>query len=71
MADAPTDRQSRESRLIAQASEALGDRERAEDWMGKPNRALGGRRPTDLLDSDDGALEVEQILVRIQYGVYS
>lgn len=71
MSDAPTDRQSRESRLIAQASEALGDRARAERWLGKPSRALDGRRPTDLLDSDDGALEVEQLLVRIQHGVYS
>ena len=36
-----------------------------------PNRALGGERPLDQLDTDIGARAVEDILGRIAYGVYS
>ena len=35
------------------------------------NRALGGAVPIDQLDTDLGAKEVENILGRIAYGVYS
>ena len=40
-------------------------------WLQKPNRALGGAIPIDLLSSDLGADQVETILGRIEYGVYS
>jgi len=39
--------------------------------MGKANRALGGRVPLHLLDSDAGAQAVERVLGRIEHGVYS
>jgi len=32
---------------------------------------LGGERPLDQLDTDVGAREVEDILGRIAYGIYS
>lgn len=66
-----SDRLARVVRLISRAEEALGDRERAYRWLRKANRALGGRRPLDLLASDVGARTVEQILGRIEQGVYS
>jgi putative toxin-antitoxin system antitoxin component (TIGR02293 family) len=40
-------------------------------WLRRPNRALGGERPLDLLTSDAGARVVEQVLGRIEHGVYS
>ena len=49
----------------------FGDQEKAIVWLGTPNRALGGDRPLDLLDTDMGARMVEDILGRIAYGVYS
>ena len=49
----------------------LEDRDNAGRWLQKPNRALGGVAPLDLLSSDLGAEQVETILVRIDYGVYS
>ena len=51
--------------------EVLGTREKAASWLKDPNRALGEPRPLDRLDTDIGALQVEQILGRIAHGVYS
>jgi putative toxin-antitoxin system antitoxin component (TIGR02293 family) len=68
---AESDRTVRMARVFATASEMIGDREKAVTWLGTPNRALGGDRPLDLLDTDTGARMVEDILGRIAYGVYS
>lgn len=57
--------------IAARASEVLGGQEKATHWLNRPNRALGGRRPLDLLDTDLGIQQVEQVLGRIEYGVYS
>jgi putative toxin-antitoxin system antitoxin component (TIGR02293 family) len=53
------------------AEKALGDAEKAGRWLRKPNRALGGTRPLDLLASDVGARMVERALTRIEHGVVS
>ncbi|HSS78656.1 MAG TPA: MbcA/ParS/Xre antitoxin family protein [Thermoanaerobaculia bacterium] len=53
------------------AVEVLGGREKALRWLDSPNRALGGRRPLDLLDTGLGTKQVEVILGRIETGVYS
>jgi putative toxin-antitoxin system antitoxin component (TIGR02293 family) len=49
----------------------IGDEERAVQWLLTSNRALGGERPLDRLDTDVGAREVEDVAGRIAYGVYS
>jgi len=66
-----SDRLARLVRLVVRAEEALGDRAAANRWLGKANRALGGRIPLHLLDSDAGALAVERVLGRIEHGVVS
>jgi putative toxin-antitoxin system antitoxin component (TIGR02293 family) len=66
-----SDRLARVVRIIARAEDALGEREKAHRWLRRPNRALGGRRPIDLLDSDAGTRMVERVLGRIEHGVYS
>jgi putative toxin-antitoxin system antitoxin component (TIGR02293 family) len=68
---AESDRTVRLARVYASAVEMIGDEEKAVEWLRTPNRALGGERPLDLLDTDVGAREVEDILGRIAYGVYS
>jgi putative toxin-antitoxin system antitoxin component (TIGR02293 family) len=68
---AESDRLVRLARVAAQASEVLGDAERASRWLHRPNRALGGVAPLALLDTDVGAQQVEQILGRIEHGVFS
>ena len=49
----------------------IGNAEKAVEWLRTQNRALGGKLPMDRLDTDLGAREVEDILGRIAYGVYS
>ena len=68
---AESDRTVRLARVYANAVEMIGDEEKAVAWLQTPNRALGGARPLDQLDTDVGAREVEDILGRIAYGVYS
>jgi putative toxin-antitoxin system antitoxin component (TIGR02293 family) len=68
---AESDRTIRMARVYAHAVEMIGDEEKATAWLLTPNRALGGERPLDQLDTDVGARLVEDILGRIAYGVYS
>lgn len=64
-----SDRLTRVVRVVASAEEAIGDGARASRWLRKPNRALQGRRPLDLLASDVGARLVERVLGRIEHGL--
>ena len=57
--------------IEARAEDVLESREKALRWLDSPNRALGGRRLLDLLDTGLGAKQVEEILGRIESGVYS
>jgi putative toxin-antitoxin system antitoxin component (TIGR02293 family) len=49
----------------------LGSQERAGAWLRGTVRAHGWVSPLDLLDTDLGAQQVEQILGRLEHGVYS
>jgi putative toxin-antitoxin system antitoxin component (TIGR02293 family) len=66
-----SDRLLRLARVVARAAEVLGSDERAGAWLRAPVLALGSVRPLDLLDTDLGAQQVEQVLGRIEHGVYS
>ena len=58
-------------RLVARATEVLGDSKKAARWLEAPNRALGGATPLSLLDTDIGTQAAEDVLARIEYGVFS
>lgn len=66
-----SDRLLRLARLGAHATYVLGSEEKASRWLRRPNRALGNQVPLELLESDIGARQVEEVLGRIEYGVYS
>lgn len=66
-----SDRLLRLGRVAARAEEVLGTAEKAGSWLRKPNRALGGLVPLAQLDTDVGAHQVEEILGRIEHGLYS
>ena len=66
-----SDRTLRKARVVALAREVLGSDEKASRWMSNPNRALGGRKPFDELDTEPGVRSVEEVLYRIAYGIYS
>jgi putative toxin-antitoxin system antitoxin component (TIGR02293 family) len=68
---AESDRTVRLAQVYSNAAETLGDGDKATAWLKTPNRALRGGRPLDQLDTDPGVREVEDLLGRISYGVYS
>jgi putative toxin-antitoxin system antitoxin component (TIGR02293 family) len=68
---AESDRAVRLAQVYSTAAETLGDGDKAAAWLKTPNRALRGGRPLDQLDTDPGVREVEDVLGRISYGVYS
>lgn len=70
MSDA-SDQSERVARIIAKAVEVLGSLEHAQAWLKSPNRALGGEVPLDLLDTEIGARQVDEILIRLDFGMFS
>lgn len=65
-----SDRVYRFARVAAHAEEVFGDDEKARDWLLTPNQALG-YSPVDLLDTDAGTEAVEEVLYRIEHGIFS
>ncbi len=70
LSPAESERLLRFARIVERARDVIGA-ERAAAWLRRPNRALGGAAPLSLLDTDVGAQEVEDVLGRIEYGVYT
>jgi putative toxin-antitoxin system antitoxin component (TIGR02293 family) len=66
-----SDRLARIVRILVRSEQALGSTEHAASWLRKPNRALAGECPIELLSSDAGARAVETVLGRVEHGVYS
>jgi putative toxin-antitoxin system antitoxin component (TIGR02293 family) len=64
-----SDRLVRVARVIAAAEETFGSREKAGTWLRRPTTALAGESPLDLLDTDEGAREVETLLGRVAHGI--
>jgi len=63
-----SDRVYRLARTVALARHYIGDKDSAARWLKRPNRALGGSTPLELLDTEAGARAVENLLGRIAYG---
>ena len=79
-------RRQREGRLDAAESERLlrlsrtfelavelfdGDIEAARHWLERPQRALGGERPIEFAAMEVGAREVENLIGRLEHGVFT
>lgn len=64
-----SDRLIRAARILAWADDTFGGPDKASLWLRRPTSALGGERPLDLLDTDEGAREVETLLGRIDHGL--
>lgn len=65
-----SDRLARIARVNAVALEQFGNAEKSSRWLRKPNRALGGRVPLDLLATGEGARVVEETVMRIAHGIF-
>jgi putative toxin-antitoxin system antitoxin component (TIGR02293 family) len=68
---AVSDRVVRFARLLGKAVKVFGDIEDAKQWLNSAQFGLGGAVPLDYAKTEVGAREVENLLGRIEYGVYS
>lgn len=66
-----SDKVIRLSRLLDHAAKVFGDVEKARAWLKFPQVGLGGAVPLDYAQTEVGAREVDDLLGRIDYGVYS
>ena len=66
-----SDRLYRLARIVAQAVMVLGTEAKAAAWLRRPNRALGGVPPLQMLDTDVGTRLVEDVLGRVAHGIVS
>ena len=59
------------TRLYYMGIEVFGDTAKFNQWLQRPNLALGKQPPIDLLDTSIGLDLVMDELIRIDYGVFS
>ena len=59
------------ARLMGKAINVFGSENNAREWLNKAQFGLGGAVPLDYAETEIGAREVENLLGRIEYGVYS
>jgi putative toxin-antitoxin system antitoxin component (TIGR02293 family) len=65
-----SDRLARLSRVVARTIELFeGNVDDARGWLTSPATALGGRTPLDFAATDAGAIEVEQLIGRLEHGI--
>ena len=61
----------RYQRLLKKAEDVFGGGDSAREWLTNPQTGLGNAVPLDFAKTEIGAREVENLLGRIEYGVYS
>ncbi len=60
------------SRLLAQTFELFeGNAEAGMRWFQSPNRALNGQSPLQVAATETGAREVENLIGRLEHGVFT
>lgn len=65
-----SDKALRLARIADLAGRVFGDETKAHRWLRKPKRALNGLAPLAFLASESGARTVEQMLHRIDHGLF-
>lgn len=65
------DRWSRFERVLRQAEELFEDQTETKRWLSTPKTVLSGRTPIEALATDVGSRQVEQMLARAKYGIFS
>lgn len=55
----------------ALADRVFGDEKKAQAWLQRPNPALAGQVPADLLKDDLGAAVVRETLEQIDHGIFA
>lgn len=56
-------------RVTVLAEDTFVDQSKAHTWFRRPTTTMGDEGPLDLLDTEEGAREVETVLGRIAHGL--
>jgi putative toxin-antitoxin system antitoxin component (TIGR02293 family) len=57
--------------ILGRATDQFGSEEEAGKWLERPAMALNRRKPIDLLSTTAGVELLEELLTRMEYGVYT
>ena len=63
-----SDRLVRTAKIMGLAEEVLEDAENSRAWLSRAQSALGNEIPQELLRTDIGAKQVEDVLMRMEHG---
>ncbi len=66
-----SDRVIRLAQLLGKAIQVMESEKNAQRWLSSPQFGLGGAIPLEFAKTEAGAREVEDLLGRIEFGVYS
>lgn len=58
-------------RVLDTAVDYFGSKQEAYDWLQAPVRGLGNIAPIDLIATESGALEVTDLIGRLEHGVFA
>lgn len=59
------------AQVYAKGAEVFESQEKFKRWLHSPNRALGDKKPSEMISTRYGTQMVLDLLVRIEYGVIS
>jgi putative toxin-antitoxin system antitoxin component (TIGR02293 family) len=68
---ATSERLVRLARLYAKAQGTIGEADLARQWMQTPRTAFAGKTPLQMAETELGAREVEDLLLRTEHGVFT
>ncbi|MGH9593437.1 MAG: antitoxin Xre/MbcA/ParS toxin-binding domain-containing protein [Bryobacteraceae bacterium] len=57
--------------VVAHAVAVFGDEHKASHWLSTPLALLADRAPSELLGSEEGIEQVDNILTRIEQNIFS
>ncbi len=57
--------------LMAHAVDTFGDPAKAHAWLTTPNPVLSNLQPIEIANTSEGVAQVEELLTRIDYGIFS
>jgi len=58
-------------KIIEQLTDVLGSVKNAQLWLETPALALDSAKPIDLLETQQGLENVQNLIIRMDYGVYT
>lgn len=59
------------ARIVSEATETLGNEEKAVRWLHKTNRTLGRDTPLSRLDTSIGIQQLKEVLMCIEHGIFA